>query len=317
MTKNKAFACAILVTGALWVANSWPAVRFGTSLRTNPHYVLPALAAVENGLWSESGIELKWVPFVSGTTMIRAIAAGEVDTGTIGLNSIILSVSRGVPIIAVADPGVATIFSFWVRGDSRLRKPEDLKGARIGVTGFGSEAHAYAVAAVRALGLEKDVKFVSMGGAGPQIAGLRSGATDVTNLSFVTMAALAVKGEVRQLLKVPEYLPAEFAHLQMTFVVIDFFHKQVEAVRKAHRGFVKGEEFVTKNQAWALEKLKAEFRYTDAVAQAVYPMLLYNPKPRIDRRNVEGAIRFLVEFDLLKKDKVPSLEKIYVEGFAP
>lgn len=320
MRGKTSFLLAITFLAVSWAmlpANALAQVRFGIDFRFNPQFVLPIAAALEEGLWKKQGLEVKYLTFDGSAGMNLAAAAGAIEMGGQGLNSIINGVAAGVPVIAVADPGISTEFYFWVRADSKLREPRDLKGAKIGVTRFGDEAHAYAVAAARSLGLEKDVKMVSMGGGPPQIAGLRAGSLDISSLSFFTMATLIARGEVRALLRVNDYLPKGFYHLHMILSTVPFAQKSPELAKRAVKGYLQGVEFVLKNKSWAVEKMKAEFGYPEAAAQAAYDMLGFKPQGKIDPARVKSAMSFLVENGLLDKGKVPPLEKVYLEGYAP
>src|SRR3990172_5346000 len=86
-------------------SSSWAQVKFATPIRSSARYVLPVTAALEQGFWKNQGVEVKWVPFDSATTMNRAVAAGEIDMGSLGMNTIITAVSAGVPQVAVGDTG--------------------------------------------------------------------------------------------------------------------------------------------------------------------------------------------------------------------
>src|SRR3989304_5605193 len=105
----------ILMGHAVWSAEK---VRFASHFKANAYYVMPVLAALEKGFWKEQGLDPVWVPFDSATTMIQAVAAGEIDMGTHGMDSTIIAASRGVPEVIVADPKMNVEVVLWVAGDS-------------------------------------------------------------------------------------------------------------------------------------------------------------------------------------------------------
>ncbi len=314
-----AFLAIVFVCGQLvfWSAFSQAQVRFASGFRFNPHYVLPVTAALEKGLWENQGVKVKWLPFRSTTTMNRAVAAGEIDMGSVGLNSLIKAVSAGIAQVAVADPAISTDFYFWVRSDARIKTPKDLKGAKLGVTRFGSESHAYAVAVLRALGVEKDVKVLSMGGGRVQIAALKTGGIDISNLSFFTMAAVKARGEVRSVLRANDYLPKDYQHLHLIYSLRDFLKNNPARARKIIKGFLQGAEFVMKNRSWTIDQLKAGYRYPQAAAELAYPLLQYDVKGKLNKSRARSAIKFLVENNLLARDKAPPLAKLFAEGYTP
>src|SRR3972149_6166678 len=199
------FTLVFFLAGAALAADK---VRFAVHFKLNPHYVLPGLAALEKGYWKAQDLEVEYFPFDEGATMDRGVVAGNIDVGTQGLASIVVAASAGVPEVMVADPSIITEFYFWVRSDSPLREPKDLKGAKIGVTRFGIASHNMARAVVKALGLdEKDVKFIATGGGAPHVAALKAGVIDIATLSDFAFAPLKFKGEVRELIRMENYLP--------------------------------------------------------------------------------------------------------------
>src|SRR3972149_11396853 len=150
-----------------FLANDLGAVekaRWGVHFRDNPLYGIPALAAVDRGFFKEEGLEVEVIEFASAGLLERAYAAGALEVGTTGLPDVIVSVSRGSPQIMVADPHMRVDFVLWALVDSPIKRPEELKGTKIGVTRFGISPHILATGALRQVGLEGQAKFVAVGG---------------------------------------------------------------------------------------------------------------------------------------------------------
>ena len=286
-------------------------VRFSINIMTNPYYTLPAIAALERGFWKEAGLEIEYLPFESGTTMQTAMAAGAVDVGLQGLGVVIQAIVSGLPIIIVADPQMITQFYFWVRADSPIKEPKDLKGGKIGVTRYGADAHQFALAVVRALGIERDVKLVSMGAVPTQVAGIKGGAIEAVILSNLTMAPLKAMGVARELLDIYDYLPKGVGSYQYLVVRKDFLEKRAELTKKGIQGYLKGADFVMKNKDWAVEKMKSEFKYAEETALAVYPTFQYGVSGKLDKSRMEATRNFLIQYGIVPKEKAPPLEEIY------
>ena len=141
---------------------------FATGFRLNASYVLPPLTAMGKGFWKELGLDVEWVAFDSITDMQRAVAAGSISAGTVGVDNVITGNSQGIAEVIVADINERTEFFFWVPAASPLRRPEDLKkGALLGLSRYGQTTHWYSEIAVKNLGAEKQVKMVAVGGGTP------------------------------------------------------------------------------------------------------------------------------------------------------
>lgn len=306
------FTLALFLAGTALAADK---VRFAIHFKLNPHYVLPVLAALEKGFWKDQALEVSYLPFDASTDMDKGVAAREVDVGMQSLPELIRAASAGILEVVVADPDIATAFNFWVRTESPLKQPKDVKGAKIGVTRFGATSHVMAQAVVKALGIEeKEVKFISMGGGAPHVAGLRAGAIDVATLSSFAMGSLLARGEVRELVRMEDYLPKGVAG-QVLFARKEFLERNPAVVKKVIKGFLQGAEFVMKNPEWSIEKMKGEFRYSPEVARLAFPWVKYDTKGKVEEARVKNTVDFIIEYGILAKEKIPPLDSLYRKGF--
>jgi ABC-type nitrate/sulfonate/bicarbonate transport system substrate-binding protein len=95
-----------------------------------------------------------------------AFEAGELDIATGSANSVILFASTGAQVTAIASISQESRKGFFtqymVRKDSPIRSVADLKGKTIGINGFNSSIHLWAILALQQAGLDpaKDVTFV-------------------------------------------------------------------------------------------------------------------------------------------------------------
>ncbi len=292
-------------------------LQLGSSIKLYPAFYLPILAADEKGLFKKNGLEVEWVPFRGGAALIRAMAAGSINIALSTASTDIVAISRGVPILIVADLFTGSKDWFvWVRSDSRLKKPQDLKGAKIGVTRMGGAAHAYARALARSLGLEGDIRVVATGGIREQVAALKGGAVDANLLSIYIMASRKLKGEVRELVPVADILPKEWAD-QEVIARKDFVKSNPDTVRKVVRSLLQGVDIIRKDRSWTVEKMKSMSRYPEEAARMVYQDYLlrsFTVDGRVSRKGVENVKDFLLEYGILK-GKAPAVDDIYTNKF--
>lgn len=289
-------------------------LKFTSAPRTSPLYSLPVLAATEKGYWKGEGLDVEWVPFDSGAVMHQAVAARAVDMGLSGFASSFVAIAAGVPELIVADMQATENFFMYVRSDSPIREPKELKGATIGVTRFGSASHAYPLAVVSALGLEKEVKFVAAGGVPQTMAALKARVIDLLTFTPFEMAELKLKGEVREIAAVRDYLPREWMDL-IIYARKDVAKDKPEAVRKTIRAVLQAASFVLKNRDWALEKMKSFTYYSEDAAKLVYAELKYGADGRINVKGLENARTFFIDYGVIRKEKTPSVDAMFTTEF--
>lgn len=285
-------------------------IKFGTPLKVNPQYALPVLASEEKGSWNKEGVEVEWVPFQGGGPLFRAMAAGSVQMAHDSALSTIQAISRGVPLIIVANLGGIEDMFVWARPDSPIKEPKDLKGTRIGITRFGGLAEVYGKLIAKALGLEKDIKFVAVGGVRELSAAIRSGAVDAGLSTLFSQAPLKFSGELKEIMAARDYLPRSWPHL-MVFSRREFFQSRPQEVKALVRGLFAGAAYVRKDQAWTLEKMKNFSGYSEAAARGLFPYLQYNEQGKVTTDSLESARNFLIEYGLIPRDKAPATESLF------
>src|SRR3990172_7517723 len=187
-------------------AASQEKLKFAIAVES-PNLLLPPVAAEEGGLWKKNGLEVELTKFAGGRQMTDAIAAGQVNTGLFSAVSQLSANAAGLPLVRAGELTDKELFSVWVSSQSRLRQPQDVKGARIGVARLGGLQHAFGQAVVKSLAIEKEVKFISTGTIPATVAALRRGVIDALVLTFHQMVFLENAGEVRELTPVAPYLP--------------------------------------------------------------------------------------------------------------
>lgn len=143
-------------TGFFWVAHrSGSFEKYG--LKVQPIYIRGGLMGIQAALSGDLLLQLQ-----GGSTVVRAWAQGAKDLQFIG------AVGNRLDYILVTLPS--------------MRKPEDLKGKKIGVSQLGASTDFIARLGVRQLGLnpDKDVVIVGSGGQGERWAALSGGHIQAT-----------------------------------------------------------------------------------------------------------------------------------------
>ena len=289
-------------------------VRLGTALKGVPHFDATPTAAEEKGFWKGQGLEVEWIPFRGATDMFQAVAAGSLDMGIGDTIAAIQAFSRGVPLLMVADFPAPEYWYIWVLSKGTIKEPKDLKGARIGTSRFGGSAYAFGQFLVRTLGLEKDVKFIAIGAIPERVAALKAGAIDAFMLTFPPVANLMVAGEIRGLVALRDYLPKEWLDNNV-FAHKEFLEKRPELVRKTLRAIFQGVDFVRQNRPWIVEKLKANYGFSEEAARMASEGIYAGKGREIEPKSLENVKNFLIDYGLIQKEKSPAVEKLYSNDY--
>lgn len=289
-------------------------LKLGSSTKTSPWYYLPIFGAEEGGFWKENGLEAEWVPFRSGTEHHQAVAARSINIGFTSGTAQIQSMARGLPALIIMQVRSRDDFFIYVRGQSPWREPKELKGARVGVSRFGGAEHAFGRAALKVLGLEAEVKFLSSGGITESLAGLKTGTIDAVILTPAQMLPLIMSGEVRVLMSIYDHLPKPWIS-SVLLAHKDYIKSNPDTVRRAVRAIVKGIDYVEKNPAWAMKKMKEVGRYTDEEAKYMFEQLELVKGGLVNRKGLENVRNFLLEYGILARDKAPAVDEMFTNEF--
>jgi sulfonate transport system substrate-binding protein len=306
----------ILLALSIGAVHAQEKINYGTAIKFSPIYYLPVLAAQEKGFFKKNGLDVDWVPSQSGPDMQRDLATGAVQIGSSNAGTDIPAISKGVPSVIVANLQPTDDFAVWVSTKSRFQKPADLKGAKIGVSRIGGAEHAYGRLVARSLGLESDIQFVSTGGVQESVAVLTTGGIDGVVLSPNQMMDLFLQGRVKPLVQLSTYEKKPW--LSYTVVASKaFVAKEPATVKKILASLWEANRFIMspEGKPWALGKLKEISHYSDTAADKLYALLNLSTNGKFQKQAVQNVVDFMIDYDLLKKSDVSSVEALYTDQF--
>lgn len=306
----------ILLTLSASYASAQEKLKYGSSVKLSPQYYLPVSAADEKGIFKRNGLDVEWFPSQSGSDLQRAFAASAIKIASSSAGADILGIAHGVPIVILASLQPSDDFAVWVASQSRFRKPQDLKGAKLGVSRLGGLEHAYGQLVAKQLGLSKDMPFISTGGIRESLAVLVTGGIDGVVLTPGQMINLKLQGKVRDLLQVENYLPKPWT----AYTIVarkDFVEKEPETVRRIVRSILEANRFIMSKEGkpWALAKMKELSNYSDDGAKIIYDTVHLSSDGRLQREAIKNLADFMVEYGLMKATEVPPLDAVYTEKF--
>jgi taurine transport system substrate-binding protein len=121
------------------------------------------VAVADQKFEAATGWDIEWRKFSSGTDVIAAMAAGDIDVAELGSSPLAIAASQGVELqLFMLAQVIGEAESLIVRDGSGIENLADIKGKRIAVP-VGSTAHFSLMGAIQQAGLsESDVTIINM-----------------------------------------------------------------------------------------------------------------------------------------------------------
>ncbi len=140
--------------------------------------------ARDRGLFKKHGLEMQYILMPRSPLAVAALIAGEIDAAIIGPGHLLSAATGGADLV-----GVANFFQkldYTLNGRPELKRPEDLRGKRVAVSGPGAASHIVALLSLKKLGIdpnEAKISFITIPGTelNRRLA-LETGSVDATTL---------------------------------------------------------------------------------------------------------------------------------------
>ena len=142
--------------------------------------------AEEAGLFKKYDLDVPLVFVTPGAPAVATILAGDsevTEQGAAGLTRAFVQGNHDIVFIG----GVKNILTHSIVTKPDIKRPEELKGKRIGVSRIGSNPHYFAVQALRHFNIDaREVSFIQTGGAPETLAALIAQGIDAAVLTVPT-----------------------------------------------------------------------------------------------------------------------------------
>ena len=173
-----AAACALL-NGPTPFLLAQERVTLGLTTRNGTNS-LPFVIAEEKGFFKNEGVN-GLVVIMQNAVVVNGVVARNVDYGGTFSNFVGAALS-GLPVRIVMS--VMDGSDHYLVTGPKIKKVEDLKGKKFGISSFGGTPHSEGIMILRKYGMnaEKDVTFLQIGGSSSRYAALESGAVDAVML---------------------------------------------------------------------------------------------------------------------------------------
>ena len=132
--------------------------------------------AQEAGLFKKYDLDFRLVFIPSSPVATAATLNGDAEIGVTGAVGNVRAFVQGfTDLVFIA--GMKNILTHSVLGKPDIKRPEDLKGKKVGVGRFGGNTHYFVIQALKRLGMDatKDIQTIQTGGGPETLAALMSG----------------------------------------------------------------------------------------------------------------------------------------------
>jgi NitT/TauT family transport system substrate-binding protein len=226
---------------------------------------LPFVIAEEKGFFKSEGLNAVSV-VMQNQVVVNGVVARQVDYGGTFSNFVGAALS-GLPVrivMAVMDGS-----DHYLVTSPNIKRVEDLKGKKFGISSFGGTPHSEAVMILRKYGMnpEKDVTFLQIGGSSSRYTALDSGAIDAAML-VPPFNKLAAKRGFNEILSFNEIMSIPLGGLTVHTQRIK--EKPDEIVRMI-KAMLKGVNYIRNNQAEILAMMASKWGIKEAdVREGIY-----------------------------------------------
>ena len=219
------------------------------------------LNAIDNGYFSDEGLEVELVQFTSGATELAAMASGDINIGYLGVGAHVFAPQGQCVVLALDSTDLSG--EILVRADEGITTMQELKGKNVGISA-GTTSELVLSMALKLNGMEKtDVNMINMDASG-KVTAFMSGKIDAISIEapYTDQIRKDMGAEnVVTLSGSADFLPdAVFTNSWVT--TNDYLAKNPETVVKFLKAWLKGTEDRYNNMDATVQKV-ADFIGTD------------------------------------------------------
>ena len=160
--------------------------------------------AEEVGLFRKYELDFQLVYISSSPMVTAALLSGDGEVAINGGEGIIRAFLQGATDLVFVASAKNTL-THSILAKPEIKKPEDLKGKKLGVSRLGSNSHYFVIQALRRYGMEPaDVNFIQTGGQVENLLALFNGAVDAATMTGPSGGTKAIAQGFRYVVYGPE-----------------------------------------------------------------------------------------------------------------
>jgi NitT/TauT family transport system substrate-binding protein len=273
----------------------------------SPNYA-PLWIADQAGLFKKYGLDVRLIYISAGSVIVPAILSGQVDIANMSSAPALTAWARGAALSAVGVTSNRLLHVIMTR--SSIKKPEELKGKKIGGDRYGSLSDLILREALRHYHLapDRDVAVIQTGGLPERLGALKVGAVDGAIITGDT-ALEAEKLGFHKLIDLSQ-LPIQYP--SSTIIVSkSFLATKRDTVKRFLRGWIEGIKIAKTDKEYTVSVMQKFLKTGDrAVLDKIFEVYktVHEKIPTPDPKLMGIALKQLAA-------TVPQASQLKVEDF--
>ena len=262
----------------------------------------PIWVAKEEGFFKRFGTDPDLILIEGGTRGAQALISGDLPIMGMSGQPVISARARGSDLVMIA--GTVNKMNYVLIGAPTIKKPEDLKGKRIGAAQAGTASYHAVLLGLKHWRLEArrdGITILQLGNQGARVASLQSGGSDAIIVNPGLGPSLKERGNNI----VADFTELPIPYPQQTVSVRERTLKtSPEFVENVMKGVVAGNSFsLDPRNKERVKQILAKYLRLERVAQAEEhyqaALKVMAPKPYVDVAGITSMIEFITETDPL------------------
>jgi ABC-type nitrate/sulfonate/bicarbonate transport system substrate-binding protein len=244
------FLCALLAWAAPAAAQGGQ-IRLGTSLAPPSLDAIQPYVAAEAGLYRKHGLDVVVTEYRGGATAMKALLAGDLDVGVMGLTDVIATASKGARLRVFVLTSPVTPYHLVARKET-ANTVQALAGRNVGIAGVGGAAYFMTRMVLSRSGLDPDkVKYVVAGSPADRFKALITGKIDAALVPDMEVAKLVQYPDIASLARSATVLPEipYFAGMAKE----EYIERNVEAISRLTKALIETNRWIVANKAGTVE----------------------------------------------------------------
>ena len=233
---KRLFVCGVITT-VLCATAALAADRMRIGYSSISGAYVGIWVAHDAGYFAKEGLDDQIILIPNGTQLAQVTVAGEVDIASLGGAAALSAAFSGADFKIIGNNVNKLVFSMYAKPE--IKRVEDLKGKKIGITRYGTSADISARYALRQHNLDpqKDVVLLQLGAVSSIAGALRAGTIEAGMVSPPTLFLMEKLG----FKEVASITDMNLAFPNPAMVVLgDIIRKKPEVIDRFMRAYVRG-----------------------------------------------------------------------------